>query len=149
MPVRPHRYFSLDIDKGLMYCGVVVSDGLGLRRRDFVVVVVVRVVVVMMIDFDKSACSIMIGILVGFKGVDVEIFMAEGGEAVDCGGGGGSISGCCGMDQAKRKGKAVASSKSSATSFDVEVLAKLMANEYVTVIDPCNAKKGQEIIELL
>ncbi|GKF67893.1 hypothetical protein Tco_0197572 [Tanacetum coccineum] len=41
-------------NKGLMYYGVAVSDGLGF------VVVVVGVVVVMMTNFDESACSIVV-----------------------------------------------------------------------------------------
>ncbi|GKC92981.1 hypothetical protein Tco_1158423, partial [Tanacetum coccineum] len=45
-------------------------------------------------------------------------------------------------DQAKRKEKVVTSSRSSTTSFDVGVSAKLMANQYVMANDPYNATKG-------
>ncbi|GKF17085.1 hypothetical protein Tco_0062003 [Tanacetum coccineum] len=45
-------------------------------------------------------------------------------------------------DQAKRKEKVVTSSRSSTTSFDVEALAKLIANQYVMTNDPYNATKG-------
>ncbi|GJW99066.1 hypothetical protein Tco_0180874 [Tanacetum coccineum] len=54
-----------------------------------------------------------------------------------------------GRDQAKRKAKAGTSSTSSATSFDVEALDKLMANEYPMASDSYNAKKDQEMTELL
>ncbi|GKE50978.1 hypothetical protein Tco_1486134, partial [Tanacetum coccineum] len=47
-----------------------------------------------------------------------------------------------GRDQAKRKTKAGTSSASLATVFDVESLAKLMANDYAMANDPYNAKKG-------
>ncbi|GJR25180.1 RNA-directed DNA polymerase, eukaryota [Tanacetum coccineum] len=50
-------------------------------------------------------------------------------------------------DQAKRKMKA--GSASSASSFDVEALAKMMANEYVMANDPYNIQKNQEMSELL
>ncbi|GKB77865.1 hypothetical protein Tco_0944760 [Tanacetum coccineum] len=45
-------------------------------------------------------------------------------------------------DEAKRKEKVVMSSRSSTTSFDVGVSAKLMANQYVMTNDPYNATKG-------
>ncbi|GJZ50936.1 hypothetical protein Tco_0605451 [Tanacetum coccineum] len=44
-----------------------------------------------------------------------------------------------GRDQAKRKMKA--GSASSASSFDVEALAKMMASEYVMASDPYNFEK--------
>nr|GEX12369.1 hypothetical protein [Tanacetum cinerariifolium] len=46
-----------------------------------------------------------------------------------------------GKDQAKRKGKAKTSSTSLATDFDVELLAKLMVNEYACVSDLHNVKR--------
>ncbi|GKD06720.1 hypothetical protein Tco_1181694 [Tanacetum coccineum] len=52
-------------------------------------------------------------------------------------------------DQAKRKAKAGTSWAGSTNAFDVESLAKLMANEYAMVIDPYNVQKGQEMTELL
>ncbi|GKA74342.1 RNA-directed DNA polymerase, eukaryota [Tanacetum coccineum] len=52
-----------------------------------------------------------------------------------------------GRDQAKRKMKA--GSASSASSFDVEALAKMMANEYVMASDSYNIQKNQEMSELL
>nr|GEV52959.1 hypothetical protein [Tanacetum cinerariifolium] len=52
-----------------------------------------------------------------------------------------------GRDQAKRKMKA--GLESSASSFDVEVLAKMMASEYVITSDPYNVQKNQEMSELL
>nr|GEX81618.1 hypothetical protein [Tanacetum cinerariifolium] len=51
-------------------------------------------------------------------------------------------------DQAKRKAKA-ASSADSTNAFDVELLAKMMATEYVMVSDPYNVQKSQEMLELL
>ncbi|GJU22380.1 hypothetical protein Tco_1155722 [Tanacetum coccineum] len=53
-----------------------------------------------------------------------------------------------GIDQAKRKAKA-GSSAGSTNAFDVELLAKMMANEYVMASDPYNVQKGKEISELL
>ncbi|GKE19376.1 hypothetical protein Tco_1426953 [Tanacetum coccineum] len=38
--------------------------------------------------------------------------------------------------------------RSSANAFDVESLAKLMANEYAMDSDPYNVQKGQELTEL-
>ncbi|GJR76644.1 hypothetical protein Tco_0089009 [Tanacetum coccineum] len=52
-------------------------------------------------------------------------------------------------DQAKRKGKGVTSSASSTTGLNVEVLARLMVNEYVVVNDLYNIQKGQNLTELL
>nr|GEV36618.1 hypothetical protein [Tanacetum cinerariifolium] len=52
-----------------------------------------------------------------------------------------------GRDQAKRKMKA--GSASSASSFDVEALAKMMASEYVMASDAYNVQKNQEMSELL
>ncbi|GJW72723.1 hypothetical protein Tco_0132093 [Tanacetum coccineum] len=52
-----------------------------------------------------------------------------------------------GRDQAKRKIKA--GSASSASSFDVEALSKMMASEYVMASDPYNVQKNQEMSELL
>ncbi|GKD10073.1 hypothetical protein Tco_1189758, partial [Tanacetum coccineum] len=52
-----------------------------------------------------------------------------------------------GRDQAKRKMKA--GSASSASSFDVEALAKMMASEYVMASDSYNIQKNQEMSELL
>ncbi|GJU91224.1 carbonyl reductase [NADPH] 1-like protein [Tanacetum coccineum] len=52
-----------------------------------------------------------------------------------------------GRDQAKRKMKA--GSTSSASSFDVAELAKMMASEYVMASDPYNIQKKQEMSELL
>ncbi|GKC51491.1 hypothetical protein Tco_1074236 [Tanacetum coccineum] len=37
----------------------------------------------------------------------------------------------------------------SSNTFDVESLAKLMANEYAMANDPYNIQKGQEMTELL
>nr|GEZ24539.1 hypothetical protein [Tanacetum cinerariifolium] len=48
-----------------------------------------------------------------------------------------------GRDQAKRKMKA--GSTSSATSFDVEALAKMMASDYVIASDSYNIQKNQEM----
>ncbi|GJW34674.1 RNA-directed DNA polymerase, eukaryota [Tanacetum coccineum] len=53
-----------------------------------------------------------------------------------------------GRDQAKRKMKA-GSVGSSASSFDVEALAKMMTNEYVMASDSYNIQKNQEVSELL
>nr|GEU59464.1 hypothetical protein [Tanacetum cinerariifolium] len=50
-------------------------------------------------------------------------------------------------DKAKRKMKT--GSTSSSSSFDVKVLAKMMANEYVTTSDLYNIQKNQEMSELL
>nr|GEX06757.1 hypothetical protein [Tanacetum cinerariifolium] len=50
-------------------------------------------------------------------------------------------------DQAKRKMKA--GSASSASSFDMEALAKMMASEYVMASDSYNIQKNQEMSELL
>ncbi|GKD05887.1 hypothetical protein Tco_1180861, partial [Tanacetum coccineum] len=44
-------------------------------------------------------------------------------------------------DQANKKAKAGTSSTSLATAFDVESLAKLMANEYAMASESYNAKK--------
>nr|GEW55413.1 hypothetical protein [Tanacetum cinerariifolium] len=52
-----------------------------------------------------------------------------------------------GRDQAKRKMKE--GSASSASSFDVAELAKMMAREYVMASDPYNTQKKQEMSELL
>ncbi|GJV36808.1 hypothetical protein Tco_1409285 [Tanacetum coccineum] len=52
-----------------------------------------------------------------------------------------------GKDQAKRKMKG--GSASSASSFDVRELAKIMASEYVMASDPYNTQKNQEMSELL
>ncbi|GJY84730.1 hypothetical protein Tco_0498756 [Tanacetum coccineum] len=52
-----------------------------------------------------------------------------------------------GRDQAKRKMKG--GSTSSASSFDVGELAKMMASEYVMASDPYNTQKNQEMSELL
>ncbi|GKC94785.1 hypothetical protein Tco_1160227 [Tanacetum coccineum] len=52
-----------------------------------------------------------------------------------------------GRDQAKRKMKG--GSASSASSFDVRELAKMMASEYVMASDPYNTQKNQEMSELL
>nr|GEW27509.1 hypothetical protein [Tanacetum cinerariifolium] len=52
-----------------------------------------------------------------------------------------------GRDQAKRKMKA--GSTSSASSFDVAELAKMMASDYVMASDPYNIRKKQEMSELL
>ncbi|GKA66225.1 hypothetical protein Tco_0766033 [Tanacetum coccineum] len=54
-----------------------------------------------------------------------------------------------GIDQAKRKAKAGSSSAGSANSFDVESLAKMMANGYVMASDLYNVQKSQEMSELL
>nr|GEX41530.1 phospholipase-like protein [Tanacetum cinerariifolium] len=52
-----------------------------------------------------------------------------------------------GRDQAKRKIKG--GSASSASSFDVRELAKMMAREYVMASDPYNTQKNQEMSKLL
>nr|GEY20670.1 ribonuclease 1 [Tanacetum cinerariifolium] len=52
-----------------------------------------------------------------------------------------------GRDQAKRKMKG--GSASSASSFNMRELAKMMASEYVMVSDPYNTQKNQEMSELL
>nr|GEY39620.1 hypothetical protein [Tanacetum cinerariifolium] len=52
-----------------------------------------------------------------------------------------------GRDRAKRKMKA--GSTSSASSFDVAELAKMMTSEYVMANDPYNIQKKQEMSELL
>nr|GEU53362.1 hypothetical protein [Tanacetum cinerariifolium] len=52
-----------------------------------------------------------------------------------------------GRDQAK--GKMKAGSASSASSFDVAELEKMIASEYVMVSDPYNTQKKQEMSELL
>ncbi|GJU26762.1 hypothetical protein Tco_1165383, partial [Tanacetum coccineum] len=54
----------------------------------------------------------------------------------------------CRPRQAKRKTKA-GSATSSSSSFDVEALAKMMANEYVMSSDSYNTQKNQEMSELL
>ncbi|GKB77298.1 pentatricopeptide repeat-containing protein, partial [Tanacetum coccineum] len=54
----------------------------------------------------------------------------------------------CRPRQAKRKTKA-GSAASSSSSFDVEALAKMMANEYVMSSDSYNTQKNQEMSELL
>ncbi|GJW16080.1 hypothetical protein Tco_0020213 [Tanacetum coccineum] len=54
-----------------------------------------------------------------------------------------------GRDQAKRKAKVRTSSAGSSNAFDVESLAKLMANEYAMASEPYNVQKGQEMTELL
>nr|GEU59719.1 hypothetical protein [Tanacetum cinerariifolium] len=52
-----------------------------------------------------------------------------------------------GRDQAKRKMKA--GSASSAISFDVEALTKIMASEFVKASDSYNVQKNHEMSELL
>ncbi|GJZ05842.1 hypothetical protein Tco_0539635 [Tanacetum coccineum] len=52
-----------------------------------------------------------------------------------------------GRVQAKRKAKA-GSAASSTSAFDVESLAKIMANEYLMDSDPYNVQKNQEMTEL-
>ncbi|GKD23539.1 hypothetical protein Tco_1225242 [Tanacetum coccineum] len=53
------------------------------------------------------------------------------------------------LDQAKTKAKAGTSLAGLENVFDVESLAKLMANEYTMVNDPYDVQKGQEMTELL
>ncbi|GKB32092.1 RNA-directed DNA polymerase, eukaryota [Tanacetum coccineum] len=52
-----------------------------------------------------------------------------------------------GRVQAKRKAKA-GSAASSTSAFDVESLAKIMANEYLMDSDPYHVQKNQEMSEL-
>ncbi|GJZ08137.1 hypothetical protein Tco_0542420 [Tanacetum coccineum] len=50
-----------------------------------------------------------------------------------------------GRDQAKKKGKGVTSSTSSATAVNVEALARLMVNEYAMANDPYKVQRAKTL----